>query len=209
MKTTDKKFLRGKPLFNFFWGSLFTIIIVVGFIYKFSPQSPTEIDSLDGWQIYDSPFGYSIKYPPNWFAAPDPGISRGDIFYEKENFLKIRSGEVPVDRSELATYFVIVIQQFAYDNLNLDSTDSIEKVIEVIDGKDIKVYQEEFLDGKSANGQLRIIEVQGQVLVKAYFINEDKIYMIYSSLHSPQDLERLEIFKKVYSSIQFSGNVID
>lgn len=167
-----------------------------------STSAALQTDQTVEWKVYTSPLGYSIKYPPTWFAAPNPGIGRGDILYEKEDFLKVASGEVIVNQLEWESYLFIGVQQFTFDELNLISTDSVEKAAKVIGGDSV-VHQEESFLGTGRNGLLQIKEVQKRYRVIAYFIHKNKVYMIYSPLPDPQDSYRIEVFKRIASSIQF------
>jgi hypothetical protein len=174
-----------------------------------SPTPTTATDQADptaGWGSYTSRLGYSIKYPPQWFAAPDPGVGDGDILYERESFLNIRAGEFPSPDNPLRdAYSVIGIQQFTFGNLNMTPTDSIEKVARTIDGEGAIIFQEEpfQITGKRATGLLRIVRIWGQYQVKAYFLHNNKVYVIYSSLPDPQDSYQVTLFKNIASSIEF------
>jgi hypothetical protein len=168
--------------------------------------TPDQSDSTADWKTYTSPLGYSIKYPAAWFATSHPAINRGDILYEKEDFLKVVSGEVLISNPEWESYFHVVIQQFTLDELDLSPADSVEKAVQRINGDDTKLHQKEpfYIDGlNSSGGLLQTIEVQKQYSVTAYIIHENNVYMISSLLPNLEDSYRLEIFKKIASSIQF------
>jgi hypothetical protein len=164
-----------------------------------------QIDQTAGWKTYVSRLGYSVKYPAAWFAAPDPGVTRGDILFEEENFLKIRAGEAPSEKSGPAPYFFVAIQQFTFDNLDLTPTDSIDKVAEAIDRGSFKILREESFQVGGTKSLLRTIEAQGRYAITAYFIHKDTVYWVYSYLDNPQGGYRTEIFEKIASTIQFSS----
>lgn len=223
---------QNHTLVKFFAFLVAALVVIIGILFKYplrqtsqhliigSDKEPdfqeskasfnTEATVADGldWNTYFSSLGYSIKYPSTWFASPDPGIDKADILYDNEGFIHIVRSDYLADTSSTKeldwnNYFVIEIQQFSFQNLRLNPTRDIDLVINAIDGDSLEVLSEEELLTDTANGRLRIVEVFKELRISAYFIYEESIYYIYTSLEYPNDTERITLFKEIASSIHF------
>jgi len=175
---------------------------------KIHPDSSEDADNrsdrIGDWQTYTSRLSYTIKYPPNWFAAPDPAVADGDILYNKSDFLKIREGKLSQTRRVDNSYFVVGIEKFTFNHLDITPTDSIQEVARRIDGQKANVLRQEQLQLNTGEyGQIRIVEIWKEYLVKAYFLHDGNVFMVYATLPGLDDTERVRLFKEIASSIQF------
>src|SRR3989344_3818939 len=88
------------------------------------------------WKTFNSRLGYTVKYPPDWFASQDPAIVDGDIIYNLQEFYEVRSEENQ-SNSDLSSLIVIGIEKFKLTQLGLNPPSTPEQVAQAIDGKTV------------------------------------------------------------------------
>lgn len=196
-----------------------TLIVIFGLGYFFgtkqlnhsepvpSPQvsaSPViSSDSMTNWKTYTSSLGYTIQYPSTWFAAPDPGIVRSDIIYDKKDFLDIRSGTNLVEKNKLQTYDAIAIQQLTFANLDMVPTSTLQQIIQKMNGQSSKVIEEKNLQINKIQAVVRKVEIQKELFIQTYIPYADGVYVVSSSLQGKQSEELENTFDQILSTFKF------